>query len=282
MMRITTVYRPRNYRIPLGQEDPANLLAHFSQGLKRHGHKVAYARLGSDLRTPDAVVTWGWKQGIRVAEIVGADNVLVLERGYMTDKNGNTRFRLSSLAWGGLNGRGKFFFQHDNGERWRSLYGDLADESMRGDYALICGQCVGDASLLSAGDINEWYAATAATLLDAGYRVVFRPHPLNRVACPIPFGAELSKNARIEDDIAGAMVVAAYNSNSLTDAVLAGKQIIAADIGAMTWPIANGASRQEWAHRMAWTQWDINELRSGKAWEHILNARNGKAWHEFF
>lgn len=281
-MRVSMIYRHRNYRSISDQHEPADLMGYLYAGIARSGHKISQVRLGSDLRSPDVVVTWGWKHGLHVAKVVGSENVLVLERGYMTAKNGDTRFRLSSLAWGGLNGRGSFHAPDDGGERWRNLYGDLPDESTDGDYALVCGQCAGDASLLTAGDINEWYATTTETLIDAGYRVVFRPHPQSRIATPVPFGAEQSTNKRIEDDIAGAKVVVAYNSNSLTDAALAGKQVIAGDVGAMAWPITQGADRQEWAHRMAWTQWDLNALRSGEAWEHILAARKGKAWHESF
>jgi hypothetical protein len=79
----------------------------------------------------------------------------------------------------------------------------------------------------------------------------------------------------LETCLAKAGAVAAFNSNSLTDAALAGLPLMAGDPGAMTWPIAGHRLRDEprlggrgrWAARLAWTQWLPEELESGAAWE---------------
>lgn len=76
----------------------------LAEGLRRHG----ISDLGQNV-----VVCWGWHTG-RGYRAQGRD-VLVFERGYIGD-----RFKWTSIAWNGLNGRGTFpDYPDDGGARFR-------------------------------------------------------------------------------------------------------------------------------------------------------------------
>jgi hypothetical protein len=75
-------------------------------------------------------------------------------------------------------------------------------------------------------------------------------------------GADTIKGG-LSDALAGAELVVTYNSNTAVDALLAGKLIHAEDEGSMAW---GWKDRAEWAARLAWRQFSMDEIRSGFAW----------------
>jgi hypothetical protein len=84
----------------------------------------------------------------------------------------------------------------------------------------------------------------------------------------------------LERDLSEAACVIAYNSNATVDAVLAGIPAITVDEGAMAWDVTSHhvsqalvtPDRNEWFRRMAWTQWTLQEITSGEAWEVVRTA----------
>lgn len=198
---------------------------------------------------------WGWRTGQKWHRL-GFD-VLVLERGYIGD-----RFAWTSLAWNGLNGRGEAPVIDDGGARFRQYHGHLKEWNAEGDYVLICGQVPGDASLQGV-DLNPWYKSKVEEY--TGERIVFRPHPsgASQGAVQELLGCEKSSGS-LEDDLAGAKLVVTYNSNAGVDAMLAGKPATCENEGSMIWGV-HPMDRQNWANRLAWRQWLIEEIESGFA-----------------
>lgn len=242
------------------QETHADALA---AGLRAHGMNVQRTASVEHAEAKH-VACWGWRTGQRLREL--GKQVLVMERGYMGD-----RFAWTSLGWNGLNNRAQFGIREDGGARFRQHFAGLLQPwNPAGDYVLIIGQVPGDASL-QGRDLTGWYAEQVAK--DWRMPVRFRPHPeaikrgLDR---PVP-GAETMRGA-LADAIAGAARVATFNSNTGVDALLAGKPVTVADNGSMAATpaalIAMGfdPGREEWAARLAWCQWTMDEIRSGEAW----------------
>lgn len=239
----------------------------MAEGLRRHGCDVEMFLDGEP--TGDAVVVWGWRRG---REHLGKRPVLVMERGYLGD-----RFRWCSLGWDGLNGRARFPDAQDAGERFARHFGALMQPwARREGYALIIGQVPGDMSLEPAGGrLGAWYRDVAGRL-DGDVR--YRPHPgvLQRGLDDEPPGVSMV-GGTLADALAGARVVVTFNSNAGVEAVLAGVPTIATDQGSMAWPMtAHGLDeplvtpdRAAWAARLAWCQWNENEIRSGEAWEAV-------------
>ena len=243
-------------------------------GLVRHGISAEFREFDSPAPCDFAII-WGWKQPLVIEK---SPRLLVMERGHVGD-----RMAYTSCGWNGLGRRGRYPKAGDGGKRWDILWGDLmkpwTDRGPEG-YALLIGQVPGDASLYGlAGGFHKWAQKTTYLLMAAGYSVVYRPHPLVRRAglrfCPER--ADLSYAESILSDLRGASLCVTYNSTAGVDAVIAGVPTITMDVGAMAWPVASHSpedpvirpDRQKWAYDLAWTQWSIEEIRSGEMWAHV-------------
>lgn len=232
----------------------------LAEGLAAHNVEPVFVEAGRDASTT-VVVCWGWRIGQRYRD--RGHEVLVAERGYVGD-----RFYWTSLGWNGLNGRADFRNAGKDGDRWaRHFSGFLSDWRERSGPTVIMGQVPNDTALLGI-NYQAWLNKTAAALPGA----LFRPHPgAPAVRCGLPL-ADGDLAAVLE--IAGRVVV--FNSNSATDAVLAGVPTVTIDPGAMAWPVAGqglnetvSPDRTQWCNELAWTQWAPEEIRRGDAWEHI-------------
>ena len=261
--------------IVIGQNAPhqATIGRAMAEGLARHGVRCAVVTAGSAAVTADIVCCWGWRQG-QIHRARGR-RVLLMERGYVD------RMRWCSLGWDGLNGRARFPGCLDDGRRWHANFpGRLKWRDGDGfGYALVLGQVAGDAAVRGVR-LESWYARAAARLGETtGLPVLFRPHPnVLRREQPRPaiqlHGLDVLCGS-LDDALAGAAAVASYNSNSLTDAALAGVPLLAGDKGAMAWSIAGQGldaepalgDRIPWCYRLAWCQWLPEEIASGAAWD---------------
>jgi hypothetical protein len=230
----------------------------LAEGLRRHGIRVVTGRRWpARTRT---VACWGWRLGSRFRRM--GHEVLVMERGYLGD-----RFKWASLGWNGLNGRAKFPSVDDPSRFQRHFAHLMKPWRSGGDYALLIGQVPRDVSIRGV-NMNVWYADTAGAM---GMPVRFRPHPFARAGQTVP-GTTLSQGS-LQEALDGAAVTLTYNSNTGVDSVMAGVPVTVADHGSMAWPVAGRLGeivrpdREQWASRLAWCQWTLDEIRSGEAWE---------------
>lgn len=236
----------------------------MKSGLARHGlsSEIVAHNISEDC---DIAICWGWRKGRQISP---SRPVLIMERGYIGD-----RMRWTSLGWNGLNGRAKFPMPDMiDGARWNNNFAHLMqDWRSGGRYIVVMGQVIGDAALGEL-DFAKW-ASDAISELGSRteMEVVFRPHPLGgklNIAAPVADGP-------LENVLAEAAAVVTWNSNSGVDAVLAGVPTIALDQGSMAWPVTDHEltdrpqqyPRQEWAERLAWCQWTLDEIADGTAWE---------------
>lgn len=246
----------------------ADLLA---SGLRIHGYEPRMVDAPGS--APSRIVAcWGWKLGAFYRS--KGHEVLVAERGYIGD-----RFHWTSLGWNGLNGRADFRLGDVDGERFERYHaGSMRPWKADGEYVLLLGQVMGDMSLAHV-DYRGWLSRMAEELPVLGLPVVFRPHPQSRQEA---FGMRI-KGGGLEEALAGAAVAVAFNSNSATDAVMAGVPTIAMDEGAMAWPVSGHdiampptPDRTEWANRLAWCQWSPGEIADGTAVAQIrLQSQGG-------
>lgn len=256
----------------------------LSAGMKRHGVKATTVCGQLGVPKADAYACWGLRNAQKV-QARTSKPVLIIERGYIGDREVWT-----SLHWDGLNGRGRYYCPDDGGARWRHLVdvqalprptlqrGGMFD---RDQLAVIMGQVPGDMSIAGV-DMAAWYRAAELSARALGYVPVFRPHPLARQRAPLSMrlASDLVKVDTLASILGHASAVYAYNSNSLTDAAMAGVPIVCGDKGAVTWPIGGQGvaaepkldDRTEWLHRMAWRQWLPSEIECGDAWAAIGQA----------
>lgn len=243
----------------------------FRDGLKRHGVNAQMETINTVVEC-DLAVFWGHRRRDIIArqKAIGG-RYLVMERGYLGD-----RFVWTSLGYDGLNGRAEFCVGDASPDRWEQHFAHLMQPWRRRDgYALVMGQVLGDASLEGA-NYPRWVAETVSDLKARGWSVMFRAHPKDtgqRHGCSTIAGS-------LSDALDGAAFVVTWNSNSGVDAALAGVPVVTCDRGSMAWEVAAHdlgdagitPDREAWAHRLAWKQWRIDEIRDGTAWEYLKHG----------
>lgn len=233
----------------------------------------------------DTVACWSWHVGERL-RARGRD-VLVMERGYIAD-----RFHWTSLAWNGLNGRGRFGYAHDDGRRWRRHFAQLMQPWRPAPAPdapiLLLGQVPTDAAVRLPPPFRypAWIEATAEQLKAHGRPILYRPHPeaLKRGGDRPPWQVEIDRGP-LADSLARCAWAVTLNSNSAVDAVLAGVPTVTCDHGAIAWEVTGHrraevppqGEREAWAHRLAWKQWLPSEIEDGTAWSVVREARPVKA-----
>ena len=244
----------------------------FVTGLRKHGIEPEERRAEA-WRVSDLAVVWAHRDAkLHKMQHEAGNHYLVLERGYIGDID--NRRRWTSMGYDGLNGRADFCNAGAGPDRWEQHFaGFMQPWKEGGDYALLMGQVRGDASLAGV-DIEGWYAETAYCLVERGLTVMFRPHPRYPAMAP---GGAYALVGSLEGALSGAALAVTWNSTSGVDAVLSGVPTIAMDKGSMAWDVAahglyeepSRPDRMSWAERLAYCQWNDDEISGGVAWEHL-------------
>lgn len=259
-----------------GAGSPSQLLRAFGEGLVTHGWRVRVSRTHEDC---DLLVTWSAKARERIdAQLERSRHVCVLERGYVGDR------RLwTSVSFGGnLNNRARFVGPFEDGTRWQRHFANYLEPKRRlarSHLALLVGQVPTDYAV-SHVDFASWLTITADALTRTGYGVVYRPHPLALDYAPGDLAQRIAPWDTLESSLDHIDLVVTFNSNAGVLSTLAGRRTVTFDQGSMAWPVTShrvggmiwecGENiRRDWAHALAWKQWQEEELRDGTCWEHV-------------
>jgi hypothetical protein len=241
----------------------------FISGLSRLGYVVAPHTPDRPLAPNDVLVIWNKTarstQAIQMARQGGAA-VIVAENGYYgRDENSVQRY---ALALDGHNGSGRWFAFDRS--RLDALAIDFKPLRVpRNNRVLVAAQRgIGSPIMRSP---HDWHETMARRLLAAGYEPRIRAHP-GTGAPPVS----------LEDDLADCSALAVWSSNCATAALIAGVPTFY-DAPAI---ITAGSARpmrellaQDFREfgltqafsDMAWAQWTITEIASGKPFEILLH-----------
>ncbi len=203
-----------------------------------------------------------------------------------------------SVGYDGLKNAADYCTDGVSGKRWKRLEVDIQPWRSGGTHIVVIGQPLFGLSTQHR-DVYAWYAEVASALARTGSRrkVVFRQHPristlrtkLKKVSAdrssvsaamrPVLKRLTFSANRLLRDDLVDAWAVIALTSNAAVEAVVAGVPVVACDKGNMAWPVAarsvdriedpHKPGRSEWASRLAYSQWNPEEMRSGACWDHL-------------
>lgn len=251
------------------------------EGLKRQGWDVAFhtRHVPISYEGVDMLCCWSVKKASvwQWHRITGGP-VLVMERGHL-----QPRTIYTSLGFNGLSRRATYAQTLDGGERWRKHFAQL-EKPWRtgGEVTIVCGQVAGDAAIWGV-NFQSWAQTCIDLLRGQGKKVVYRPHPFSLRQGDLwkPKGAEWSNPlTKLEADMQRAEAIVTYNSTAGVEAVLEGVPTVTFDKGAMAWDVTSHKiadplvqpDRTAWQHRMAYTSWHPDEIKSGEAWEHVKTA----------
>ena len=237
----------------------------FADGLKKHNVKCSDGDGPADL-----VVIWSHKE----REIIERQRVikkdyLVLEMPYL----GN-RKEWVSAGFNGLNGRADFQNHDVVNDRFESHFLNYLQPWKDQDgYVLVMGQVPGDEALKNV-NFPQWVTAVINYYENAGYEVKFRPHPQAR---HLNLAVEKSIDGDFYDALTGARQCVTYNSSAGVLSVLNGVPTIAVDKGSIARVVTGDQltdekympARKEWCAMLAYTQWNLEELKNGECWEHL-------------
>lgn len=254
----------------------SNLYRTYAEGLiagfKRHGVKVSLTNL-ADTPSEDIVCAYGWRRVTRLHAL--GKKCLITERGFL----GERTHTYWGYGWNGLNGRARYTEVHDDGARFRKLcpHGLTPWKKPRVERnALVMGQVRMDSAVAHI-NLPQFYKDAFAAMRSQGYRLKFRPHPLdpNHKVKEVPV-----TRATLAEDLNIADVVVTCNSNSGVDAVLAGVPTISMDEGSMAWRVSSHnlhqpefrPDREAWAHALAWKQFNKEEVASGLMWDIVRHS----------
>ena len=147
---------------------------------------------------------------------------LILEGGFFRSSV-SKKHRLYSLAWGGINGLGRYYLdQYDNNRMplIQKMSGiDIKFATGSSKYILILGQNPVDILLLDRGiDYVKWLHRTCEELKDTTNKPIYYRHsPFTRQhkRCKVPsYVKELGSDERLESHIANASATIAFSSSA--------------------------------------------------------------------
>jgi hypothetical protein len=217
----------------------------------------------------DASVVWGIRRRWSGYVLQQGKPVIVVERGYLGERK-NTWL---SVGNGGLNGLANFGNENADSDRWDAYWAnDVKPWKKGGKYAIIMGQVPKDSSLYGMCPY-AWAKSIYQSAVDKFKKVYFRPHP---EAKKVDIGLPIIEGD-LEEALDDAKCVISYSSNSAVDAVINGIPAITMFKGSMAWDVSTHnfkdklykGDRDAWGSRLAYSQWHIEEIRAGLAWEHI-------------
>ena len=242
-------------------------IGRFMRGLDRHG-LTATMKIPQEVEDCDLAVVWGHRQRrIQDRQRSKGLHYLVMERGYIGD-----RFQWTSLGFDGLNGRAVFPAINDGMVRWNKHFAGYLkpwrEQKTNIAIAVIMGQVPQDEAVKSI-NFFDWASNIAKSLEQTGFFPVLRAHP---GAARMEIAGVRKLEGSLDDALNQAALAVTYNSNSGVDAVLAGVPTYAADPGSMVFELSaknfciSRPDRGAWCAKMAYTQWNTEEIENGEAW----------------
>lgn len=209
---------------------------------------------------------------------------LCSENGFLRTINGKRHYQ---LAWrdglgSGINGQGKFPVGDDS--RWKDWNVHLKPWRTNGDYILLASQRgvrPEDPDITHGPDWPDHVIPKIRRYTDRP--IWYRPHPGNKRPC-LPQKHKVDRiidphAESLEQNLSNAWACVVYTSTSATDAIVSGvpvcydgPAIMCKELAGRVKDIENPPcpDREEVFSKLAWGQWSLDEIKSGRAFEHVL------------
>ena len=185
---------------------------------------------------------------------------------------------------------GNYFWQDPDPKRWQQISRDLditvKDWRSSGEHILLCLQRNGGWSMGNT-DTIQWCKNTIQELRKyTDRKIIVRGHPgdkktLENVKRSLT-NVKISNNPNITDDLKKAWATVTYNSSPGVASAIEGIPVFVTDSNpkvSQAFDVANTDisqiefcktfDREDWLNKLAMCHWNFNELKNGKAWNHM-------------
>ena len=190
----------------------------------------------------------------------------------------------------GINREADFANDIVDGERWKKFNIDLKPWRQTGEDIIVCGQHTSSHQWRNNPSMSEWFEKQIIGIRKYTDKpITIRPHPRNQVTMDV----KKYKNVRIvrpqpdrstydDTDLAErlktAWAVVSHSSNPAMTAVFSGVPVyvseasLSHEVGNKSFENINDPhmpDRQQWANKLAYTEWWIEEIQQGQPWQRI-------------
>ena len=210
--------------------------------------------------------------------------VIVIEVG------GIKRNETWKIGINGINREADFANQDADAKRWKKFATELKPWRQTGNNIIVCGQHTNSHQWRNNPPMSKWFEQQIEDIRKYTDRpIVIRPHPRNHVTLDL----RKFKNVRIVspqrdnktyDDtdlterLKSAWALVSYSSNPAMTAAINGIPVYVSE-ASLSYDIANTSfeninspkmpDRQEWANKLAYTEWWPDEIEQGIPWKRI-------------
>lgn len=210
--------------------------------------------------------------------------VIVIEVG------GIKRNETWKIGINGINREADFANQNIDNDRWKKFHIDLKPWKQTGENIIICGQHDTSHQWRNNPPMSKWFDEQITEIRKYTDRpIVIRPHPRNRVTIDVKkykgvTMVEPRRDMNTYDDtdlaerLKSAWAVVSHSSNPAMMAVFAGIPVYVSE-ASLSYEVGNHSftninnpampDRQQWANRLAHTEWWPDEIQNGLPWSRI-------------
>lgn len=260
----------------------------FIESLEKAGEEV---QINED-KNSDIVVIWSvlWQGRMigykRIWDECQLKNkpVVVLEVG------GIKRNETFKVGINGVNREADFANQPVDDKRWKKLNIELKPWQSTGNTIIICGQHHRSHQWRNNPSMNLWFEQQINEIRKYTNRpILVRPHPRNPIGLDIKKWKNVSykppqrdyntiDDTDFKETLKHTWAVINYSSNPAMIAVFNGipvfvsEQSLCYDVGNINISKINNPvmpNRNEWANKLAYTEWTTNEIKQGLPWGRI-------------
>ena len=256
------------------------------EGLRKHGYEVVFIppESGALKRAfiPEAafMVCSGWKQSsapLRKACASQGIPTLVVELGYLKRANNNGELDgFFQLGWNGLCWVPE---QAPDAARLESLHLEIVEHKPAGTHILVGSQVGMDAQHnLPLRQLEHWLTKEVMPIQrQTGLPVLWRPHPScaqGRIHTGIQCKIQNPRAVPLQRALDQAEILVTYNSTLGVDAMLRGLRVHSHPTAHYhRHAVSSYEVRKAYLERLAYAQWNLQELADGTALDFMLACK---------
>ena len=190
----------------------------------------------------------------------------------------------------GINREADFANDIVDGERFKKFNTEIKPWRQSGKEIIVCGQHTNSHQWRNNPPMSKWFEQQITEIRRYTDRpITIRPHPRNHVTIPLKAYKDVSivrplpdrntyDDTDLSDRLKSAWALVSHSSNPAMTAVFSGVPVFVSE-ASLSYDVGNKnyanienpemPDRQQWANRLAYTEWWPDEIAQGLPWKRI-------------